>query len=75
MSDLKAAAVKVWNDPKWEEAYGKEVMDRIKKLRILKSMTLIYDKSCASIRHTGETASGGDPQVSLAFFLSMIDPP
>ena len=31
VSDLKAAAVKVWNDPKWEKAYTKEVMDRIKK--------------------------------------------
>ena len=31
VSDLKAASVKVWNDPKWEKAYTKEVMDRIKK--------------------------------------------
>lgn len=31
VSDLKAAAVKVWNDPKWEKAYTKDVMDRIKK--------------------------------------------
>ena len=31
VSDLKAASVKIWNDPKWEKAYTKEVMDRIKK--------------------------------------------
>ena len=31
VSDLKAAAVKIWNDPKWEKAYTKGVMDRIKK--------------------------------------------
>jgi len=31
VSDLKAAATKIWNDPKWEKAYTKEVMDRIKK--------------------------------------------
>ncbi len=31
VSDLKAASVKIWNDPKWEKLYTKEVMDRIKK--------------------------------------------
>ena len=31
VSDLKAASVKIWNDPKWEKAYTKDVMDRIKK--------------------------------------------
>ncbi len=31
VSDLKAVAVKIWNDPKYEKLYGKEVMDRIKK--------------------------------------------
>jgi len=31
VSDLKAASVKIWNDPKWEKAYTKEVMDRIKR--------------------------------------------
>jgi hypothetical protein len=31
VSDLKAASVKIWNDPKWEKVYTKEVMDRIKK--------------------------------------------
>jgi len=31
VSDLKAASVKIWNDPKWEKIYTKGVMDRIKK--------------------------------------------
>ena len=31
VSDLKAVSVKIWNDPKFEKAYTKEVMDRVKK--------------------------------------------
>lgn len=31
VSDLKAVSAKIWNDPKWEKAYTKEVMDRVKK--------------------------------------------
>ena len=31
VKDLKAAALKIWNDPKYEKAYTKEIMERIKK--------------------------------------------
>jgi len=31
VADLKASAFKVWNDPKFEKAYTKEIMDRVKK--------------------------------------------
>ncbi len=31
VSDLKAVALRIWNDPRYEKAYTKEIMDRIRK--------------------------------------------